>query len=222
MKKLILCFTPLCILPCGAQAGVMLGTTNPPGSPLVMPGGTTSGPMFVTVVSDNNDVMQGWQFSLRIVPDGGATGTLTFNNPPTGPAPNPPNYVFDSHGVGITSTNSGNQLDLANDNNDILLNPLGTTLPTSQLFNLLEVDFLASATASGLFGVYAIPGAFTTVWTDGAFTSQDFSNVPQGGGDVRIGEVNATAITSVPEPSTLTLLGLGGCVWIGYFWRRLK
>src|SRR5205823_2446238 len=120
--------------------------------------------------------------------------------------------------VGIFATNLGSHLDLANDNDQ----NLGTTLPTSQLFNLLEVNFLASANASGLFGVYAIPGAFTTVWTDGAFTSQDFSNVPQSGGDMRIGEVNVTAVASVPEPSTLTLLGLGGCFSIGYFWRRFR
>ena len=64
MKKLILSFAFLSLLAGSARAGVVLGTSNPPGTPLIMSAGTTSGPMFVNVVSDNppNDIMSAWNF----------------------------------------------------------------------------------------------------------------------------------------------------------------
>jgi len=98
MKKLILSIAFLSLLAGGARAGIILGTSNPPGTPLLMSPGTTSGPMFVNVVSDNppNDIMAAWNFKLEIIPDSGASGTLTFQDPATGTAPIPPNYVFGS------------------------------------------------------------------------------------------------------------------------------
>ena len=85
---------------------MILGTATPSGTPLTVSAGTTSGPMYVTVVSENppNDVMASWQFQLEIMPIGG-TGTLTFQDPATydpttGPAaPNPPNYIFGTNGA---------------------------------------------------------------------------------------------------------------------------
>jgi len=220
MKKVILCCTLFFIHVACARGGVMIGTTNPSGSPLAMAADSTSGPMSVTAVSDNNDVMAAWQFSLMILPGAGAAGTLMFNSPGPGPAsaPNPSNYIFDSHGVGISILGGGmgfNHLDFANDND---LN-LGTPMPTGQVFNLLQVNFAASPNASGLFGIYAVvaPAPFNTVWTDGSFNTQDFSNAPSSGGNVLIGDV---MVSAVPEPSTLTLLGLGCAILTGWSGRR--
>ena len=91
MKTLFVSFAFLGLMASGARAGIVLGTSNPAGMPLITDAGTTSGPMFVNVVSDNppNDIMSGWNFTLKIVPRAGASGTLTFQDPATGTPPNP-------------------------------------------------------------------------------------------------------------------------------------
>ena len=116
MKKLILSLACLCLLAGAAPAGVVLSTSNPPGTPLIMNAGSTSGSMLVNVVSDNppNDVMAAWNVTLAIVPEAGATGTLSFQDPATGTPSPPPNYIFDGNGLGISATNSVSQLS-AND-----------------------------------------------------------------------------------------------------------
>ncbi len=221
MPRVILPAVLLILLADYAQAGVMLGTSNAPGTPLVVSPGTTSGSFFVTVVGNGtpND-MADWQFRLVIVPDAGATGTLTFKDPTTGAAPNPTNYVFDGHGAGIVATNSNGGLQL--DANDFDNNN-GTVVSTSGA-NLLRVDFLASSNASGLFGIYAVRGSAFTLWDDGLSPTnpQFFTNVPSGSGMVRIGDVRVlqAASTSVPEPSALALFGLGSVAVVA--WRRRK
>jgi hypothetical protein len=221
MKKLILSFAFLCLLASRAQAGLVLSTTNPPGTPLDMNAGSTSGSMFVNVVSDNppNDIMAAWQFQLMIVPESGASGTLTFQDPASGTPSNPPNYVFGSNDLGISVTNGMSQLS-AND----FFNPsvgVGAPVPGSPGANLLQMDFLASSSASGLFGIYALEGPANTFWNDPNFNELYFTNVPNGTGMVLIGEV-LIAGASVPEPSSLGLLGLatalGGC----HCWSRRK
>ncbi len=95
-------------------ADMILSTSNPPGTPLNINAGTTSGSMLVTVVSDNPPMHRaGWKFQLEIMPDG-AAGTLTFQDPATGAAPNPPNYFFGTDGLGIEAANGGSTLS-AND-----------------------------------------------------------------------------------------------------------
>jgi hypothetical protein len=81
MKKLALSLVLLGLLTGLARAGVLLTTSNPPGSPLAVVAGGTSGPMFVRVSSNgapNN--MANWQFRLLIIPDSGATGTRSASS----------------------------------------------------------------------------------------------------------------------------------------------
>jgi PEP-CTERM motif len=214
MKRLLSSLVLLAALAGSAQADIVLGTSNPAGTPLDMSAGSTSGLMFVNIVSDNpaNDVMSGWNITLAIVADSGATGTLTFQDPATGTASNPPNYIFGTEGLGIGATNGGSTLSA----NDFFVGAgLGVAVPGGPGANLLQMDFLASSNASGLFGIYAMEGAALTEWTDGIGNQQLFTNVPAGSGMVQIGEVSI-AQSAVPEPSSLLLLGLGGAavaVW---------
>jgi PEP-CTERM motif len=209
MKKLVLVSAVLAVISGSTQAGVMLTTSNPPGTPLVMSAGTTSGPMLVSVLSDSfpNDVMSAWQFSLTIVADSGATGTLVFQDPATGSPPPPSNYIFDANGLGISvmNINGGSQLN-AND----FLDPDagdGVPVPGAPGANLLQMDFQALSNASGLFGIYTLDGSANTLWNDANGDPQFFTNVPDNTGMVRIGEV--LVASSVPEPSSLVLLAAG-------------
>ena len=223
MKKFILFFALMCLPTDRLQAGVVLGTSDPPGTPLMMSSGTTSGLMYVNVVDPDappDDVMAAWQIHLEIDPLAGATGTLTFQDPATGTAPNPPNYIFGSNGLGIAAVNSGSGLG-ANDFYDLSAGS-GATVPGSPGANLLQMDFLATTNASGLFGIYADEGLANTVWTDSSGNTQFFTNVPDGTGRVEIGEVQVTSggNQAVPEPSSLTLFWLGGATLGLWNWRR--
>jgi hypothetical protein len=205
---------------------ITLGTSNPVGSPLAMSAGSTSGPMLVNILNNkdpdsSDDLMNAWQITLVIGADLGATGTLTFNTPSgNGPASNPPNYVFSAGNIGIdvkAYTGSGFEAD------DFPLTP--TQVPTLPK-NLMQVDFLASASASGLFGIFARQGDANTLWTNNAPsppTTRFFTNVPNGNGLVRIGEVlvSGPAVSVVPEPGSLTLFVIGGFATLGYCRRRI-
>jgi hypothetical protein len=225
MKKLIVCLALLGFLQANARAGVILATT---GSPVSMIPGSTSNltPMDVNVSSVSGTYsMAAWEVTLQISSIGATTGNLTFNTPVSGTpsvTPNPPNYIFapQNGSPSIYVTNSGGQLQAFDlDNN-------GGTLVPSTPANLLQLTFLASAGASGRFGIYAVPGdpvgagVPITYWNDSTGLDQQFANVAGGGANVQIGEVDVTA--SVPEPSTLTLLGIGIATMAGWGWRRKK
>ncbi len=135
-----------------------------------------------------------------IIPNAGDTGVLTFQDPATGIAANPANYIFANTGLGIVAANSTNVLS-ANDFFDPAAGP-GAAVPGTPAANLLSLDFHASPAASGLFGIYAVEGTALTQWTDSNFTTQFFTNVPNGTGTVRIGDV----LIPVPEPASLWML----------------
>jgi hypothetical protein len=216
MKKLILSFALVGLIAGGSRAGVVLSTSNPVGTPLIMDAGTMSGPMFANVVSDNppNDVMAAWNVQLEIIPQSGGSGTLSFQDPVTGTPPIPPNYIFGANGLGIAVTNGGGMLS-ANDFFDPAVGN-GAAVPGSPGANLLQMDFVASSNASGTFGVFAVEGAASTQWTDANLNTQFFTNVPNGTDVVQIGEVMITQANSVPEPSALTMFALASAAIAGW------
>jgi hypothetical protein len=223
MKKLI-CLALLGFLPANARAGVILATSP---DPLLVTSNasstTTSGTMDVTVSSNASDMMSAWAVQLQITPLAGATGSLVFQTASQGPAP----YIFGGNGFGVsaTITNLGSQL-MANDFDGLDGVHFSTTVPATPT-NLLALTYLASAGASGKFGIFAEPGASLTqaggipltYWADSNGNNPNYLNVPGGGANVQIGEVDIT-LARVPEPTTLTLLGIGIAGMAGWGWRR--
>lgn len=223
MQKLTLSFALLGLLASSARAGDVLSTSDPSGTPLTVSAGATSGPLLLNVVSNNppNDIMAAWNIQLEIIPESGASGTLTFQDPATGTPPIPPNYIFGSNGLGIAVSNGGSMLS-ANDFFDPTVG-LGAPVPGAPGANLLQIDFQASSNASGLFGIFAVEGGASTQWTDSNLNTQFFTNVPNGTGLVEIGEVLVPQAQSVPEPPSLALLGLAGATLAGWqCWRKRK
>jgi hypothetical protein len=163
--------------------------------------------------------MSSWNFQLMIAPESGATGNVTFQDPTGMSAPNPTNYVFGSNGLGIALYPNNTPTVLgANDFFDPNVG-VGAIVPGNPGANLLQMDFLASSNASGLFGIYAVKGSAVTQWTDGGFSTLFFTNVPDGSGLVLIGEVKIVG-QSVPEPSSLGLLGLAAATLASWQCRR--
>lgn len=220
MKKLILGITVLWLIPANVRAELILSGSP---APITMVSGTTSGTMNVVVTSINppTDVMGFWELSLQIMAIGG-TGSVTFNSA-TQPATN---YVFGSAGLGVSAPISGATIANANDFYIGSNSSGGVAVPGSPGANLLALTFSASG-ASGTFGVYALPPSsnFSTgsYWTDTTLTNQNYMGLTNGGSaEVFLGDIIVTpaVVSGVPEPSTLTLLTLGGAVLAGWYRRR--
>src|SRR4051812_20921689 len=148
MSRLLALAAAVLLLFGGAAArgsAITLTTSNPTGTPLVVNQGTTgAASMLIKIINDANpdppaSFMTAWQFQISIVADGGATGTLTFNQPTTSSPPNPsgpPPYIFAS-GLGILATKSAGNTVL--DANDFDRNSAGTQVPTTPGASLLQV-----------------------------------------------------------------------------------
>ena len=141
--------------------------------------------------------------------------------PATSTPSRPPNYIFGSDGFGISATNGGSTLSA----NDFYVGPgNGSTVPSTLAANLLQIDFLASSNAPGLFGIYAIDPVSFTQWVDGNGTAQLFTNVPDvPGGMVRIGDVLIARIGRPRSPPRWCCSGFGRHPpWPGWQWRRKR
>jgi len=196
-----------------ASINLTLFTDAPPSSPLSMLPNSLSAPITVGVVNDATpndpaDFLTGWQLSLSVIPEPGATGTVTFASPIGSIATKPLNYLLDGVNFGIGVTNTGNAL-TAFDFKFPFNGGSGVEVTTDPGAALLELLLLASADASGLFGIYALPDLDGSEWADATpnlMQRREFANVLDGLGPVKIGAV--LVATAVPEPSMLTIFSV--------------
>lgn len=189
----------------------------------IFPSSTSSA---MTVSLTNSNVtgtlpLAAWSVGLRVVPTGGATGTVSVNtgslayptpasnNILTSPFPAAAPQFFTS-GPDVTVNASQSTF-------------VGVPVPASGK-SAFTVTFNSSPTANGTFNVFAFNdlAGTATNWTDDVgFGNNAFSNAPFANGNVLLlGQIN---VVPVPEPTSLALMGLfagGGAAWAG--WRRRR
>jgi len=177
-------------------------------SPLVMSPGQVGGGSIVASVTNSDavppatDNLAGWQTSLILIPDAGATGTIGFLG-----AALPASYLLAGINFGlsttISTTTTTNDSLFAFDVNFPFTG--GVPVPVAPGAGLLEMEFSASGDASGSFGLFALGGLGATEWSDNAAagpSAREFANVASTGA-TRIGEIR------IPEPASVLLLGCG-------------
>ena len=102
----------------------------------------------------------------------------------------------------------------------------GTTQGTVAYESWIDVGNTLFATTTLIGSDSAGPGAFADTLGSGLLLSNPFSmttivTITHGGGTGVVTSFNANTRVSVPEPTTLTLLG-GGLLALGFFARRLR
>jgi hypothetical protein len=161
-----------------------------------------------------------WALQLRITPDAGAIGSVNFDVAST-----PSDYLFSGRPTGQSIVVSPNLLVAMDvDLGELFSLPPVVIPPTGA--SLLDISFVASSDAHGLFLIEALPLQSIDIgsyWTaSGDFNGQSFAN------ETNDGIVLATLVvgqqTLVPEPNTM-------CHWLVmclslvvrlHFWRRAR
>ena len=147
-------------------------------------------------VPASEDFLGGWQLSLQIVADPGATGEISFTG-----ASLPTDYLLDGVGLGpllptFSSTNYTDDGIFALDF-DVVAG-IGVPIPGTPA-NLMDLQFEASNDASGTFRLLALPGVNQTLYIEDLFagTEFEFDNVTLAGGPLTLGTFTAS-VSAVP------------------------
>jgi hypothetical protein len=177
----------------------------------------TSSSDFLTIPLTNSapsgtQILAGWDLKLQIVPQAGATGTLSFNNSNTGikyPANNvladpSPNVARNPSSGSVTQI----QLDGVDDSGNNVVPASGT--------NLVALSF-NSAGASGDFTLQAVQNGGSTDWTDSLANGTAYGNAGNGA-TIVLGTIHVPS--AAPEPASLMLGALSALGVAGYRWRR--
>ncbi len=207
MKRVFAAVFAVIALAGQASAGpVATLTISGPASPLSWNGNGISPTFNVAVANPGNEVtdtVMGWSLGLSIVRESGI-GTLSFNT-----ATIPANYVFAGDAEALTFTAPAPAPTQLLVNGTTLDN--GVVVPASGT-NLLALTFSATAGTNGKFEVMAFgndtTGSYWVPYGNGSFPLNAFGNVPYGPTLVSLGEIDI-APSSVPEPHSLLLLGVG-------------
>jgi hypothetical protein len=184
-----------------------------------------------TTASSDNFI--GWVLGLQIVPRFGTTGTVTimsggsplkagtFNPMPFGDLEiSQPQLVQIGNNATINGLTNYWFMGIST------LTDFGT-LAVGQTYDMGSLSLTMSPDAFGIWDIYTVQQnspLFRTYWFDGGSLEQQFGNIPwsidgvgQGNYSLKIGTIG------VPEPSSMTFLGLAGLGAGGYGrWRRRR
>jgi|688.fasta_scaffold150647_3 hypothetical protein len=182
----------------GANSSLVLSATN-----------TNSG----TSVTNFN----GWTLGLQLLPQGGATGTVTMTgitNPATNQAltvPDTPTFFNSTLNTATNGTTAYKYVGISNVDNTT------TTFALGQSLNLANLAVTSSAGAAGTWNLYAVnQSPSQSAWLDVTGLGTDYGNLPATNGT----SVLVGTVTVVPEPGSLLLAGLSGVALCAAFGRR--
>jgi hypothetical protein len=156
------------------------------------------------------DPVIAWQLGLAIVPEGGATGTVSIGNFSA-----PVDYLLAGDSSGISEGSPGPMSPVQHLYTDVA-NDSGVPVPSSGA-NLLAITF-SQITATGVFDIVtygdSVEGSYWISGNDQTFTPQAFDNVPfppNGfpGEPVLLGTLTIQG-AAVPEPHSAFLIACGG------------
>jgi hypothetical protein len=187
-----------------ATAALIATSSAPPGSPLEVVPGEITPPLLLSVLDDGTPpqlagALSGWQFTLMIVPDANARGTLAFESA----VPPASNYVLATTSVNFGLTTIPSPVNTATDTLTAFdFRVLGAAVvPSHPGAGALVLELIASPDAQGTFGLFAVGGLGFTEWSDDQQppNPREFANIASNG-LTRIADVRV-----VPEPASLGL-----------------
>ena len=161
----------------------------------------------------------GWTLGLQLLPQGGATGTLTMtgiSNPTTNSAltvPDTPTFINSTLNTATNGTTAYKYVGISN------VDATTTTFALGQSLNLMSLAMSSSAGAAGTWNLYAVnQSPSQSAWLDVTGLGTDYGNVPATNGTSLL----VGTVTVVPEPGSMVLAGLAGVVVFAAFgrWRQ--
>ena len=161
----------------------------------------------------------GWTLGLQLLPQGGATGTLTMtgiSNPTTNRAltvPDTPTFINSTLNTATNGTTAYKYVGISN------VDATTTTFALGQSLNLASLAVSSSSTASGVWNLYAVnQSPSQSAWLDVTGLGTDYGNLPAiNGTSLLLGTVSV-----IPEPGPMLLAGLAGIVVCSVCGRRRK
>ncbi len=156
----------------------------------------------------------GWTLGLQLLPQVGATGTLTMtgitNAATNGALTNPdvPTFINATLNTATNGTTAYKYVGISNVDNTT------TTFTLGQSLNLANLAISSSAGASGNWNLYAVnQSPSQSAWLDVTGQGIDYGNLPATNGtSVLVGSVSV-----VPEPQGIVMAGsviaAGCCAW---------
>ncbi|HEX4131025.1 MAG TPA: PEP-CTERM sorting domain-containing protein [Pirellulales bacterium] len=186
---------------------------------------TVSNYLTVPIINTNTSdprQLSGWSVVLHVVPEAGATGTITID---AATVAYPSNEVISSpYPASQPATQTG--LVGMMSSSDLLIDSVNlsgqNSVPGSPGAGMFEVQFTASSNASGVFDlqVYNKSNGDWTYWADQDNNITQFANTPTN--NLSVLDIGTITVQPAPEPGTL-LLSLVACGALGSCrWRRRK
>lgn len=149
----------------------------------------------------------GWTLGLQLLPQAGATGTLTMTgitNASTDQAltaPDTPTFINSTLNTATNGTTAYKYVGISN------VDATTTTFALGQTLNLANLAVSSSAGASGVWNLYAVnQNPSQSAWLDVTGLGTDYGNLPATNGT----SILLGTMTVVPEPGAVWLIGVAG------------